>query len=196
MCEIPVTICIRQFDIDIAIDSVQNHFSDEWKIRRKIHQIYGRRSGRQTSVISDLIQVQAKEEDSWQEHFEQATRFGMKTLRVAKYYSLKTWRRFLFAGKWTYENVLMEDMGIGVLILCWTILMFFAGEQIVNFMQYMYYAMKSYKRNEPAHLQIAAIYGNHGRQKPEFVDYNVLPDSIFAKFLNLFYHLGRTDRRV
>ncbi len=87
---------------------------------------------------------------------------------------------------WIKNLSLEEGLAIGVMITCVTLVfLYFMGDHIINFTQYMYYAFTSYRWNSSLKKQLGAMQRIAGQNK--YQKFYGPDNTVFARFIKLFY---------
>lgn len=113
--------------------------------------------------------------------------FAQSSLEFLKNTTFHTVAWFWRIYEWIRENLSLEEgLAMGVVITCVTIIFFFfMGDRIINFIQYMYYALTSYRWNSSIGKQLGAMQRVVGQNK--YQEFYGPDNTIFVRFIKLFY---------
>ncbi|CAL8104052.1 unnamed protein product [Orchesella dallaii] len=166
-----------QYADDLAIESISENLSEEWKIRRQHSVIYSQMETVELTWYSTFCNWLWITNHEIKRNLRRSGRICSNAIR-----------------RW-YESLTLESYVKIMVVLAALVFTACNFNEIVIFTMYMYYAMKNYEGTSPTNEHLSEIVRNYldkkvvQEQEPpsKYQDFIGPSDTIYASFIRLFY---------
>ncbi|ODN06350.1 E3 ubiquitin-protein ligase RNF8 [Orchesella cincta] len=176
LCDKLITSKTMQYADDLAIDSISQNLSVEWKIRRQQSAIYSRMNAVKLTWYTMFC--------NW--------------LWITQHRTMISARRFGRACsnsiRRSCESITLTGCVKLMLVVAAVAITLLNLNEITTFCLYLYYAMQNYESGRPANLQLSEIITKYfdsknvaQQPKSRFQDFVGPSDTIYADIIRLFY---------